>query len=218
MSTQTSYPSVGFGGQSASPYQNQALQQLIQQMQNAGQYSGAYGQGAGMLQQRALSGSPDLQAAEGQVADTLGGNYMAGGAGFNANVQAAIDKAKQTVIPQLQSRFEMGGQPTSALAQQGASNLLGQTVADTYAQNYQDERQRQMQAAGMSPGLAQADYFDANQLMQLGQGGAQGAQGVLGAINAGKVAPNYSNPWMGILGGLLGGAQAGANIYSQFAG
>jgi len=216
MSTKETYGDVGFGGQSASPYQNQALQALIQNMQNQQSFSGAYGQGAGMLQQRALAGSPELKAAEANADQTLAGNYMSGGAGFNASLNAAVDNAKRTTLPMLQSRFASSGQPMSALAQQTATNSLGQTIGDTYAQNYDSERQRQMQAAGMAPTFAQADYGDANQLMQLGEGGANSANGVLNAINQGKVAPTYSNKWMGILGGILGGANEGMSLYKGF--
>jgi hypothetical protein len=65
------------------------------------------------------------------------------------------------------------GLQQQALGQLGSQGLAGrglqQQAFGEYGTQFGRERALQTQLAGMAPGLAQADYFDLNQLMGLGQ-------------------------------------------------
>lgn len=183
--------------------------------------------------QRAMAGSPVTRAANQQAADTLGGNFLYGGEGFNA----ALDAASRKILPQLDSKFGAGGRLGSGLAATAQTQALG----DAFAGLYNNERQRQMQTLGMSPMLAQQDYFDFGQLANVGaqrqameQAGIdesmarhefsqnlpyqklQNYAGTLGGMipGAGNVQsqPTYRNRPAGVLGGALMGAKLGSIV------
>lgn len=95
-----------------------------------------------------------------QYADTMGGNYLYGGQGFNQALQAASNK----IIPQIDSRFAMAGRSGSGLAQTAQT----QALSDSFAGLYNDERGRQIQMSALAPQINQMRYADANTLGQLG--------------------------------------------------
>lgn len=110
---------------------------------------------------RALQGSPLNFAAQQQLGDTLGGQYFTNSPGFQNAVQATMD----AVRPSIDSTFAGAGRYGSGLhAQQ-----LGKGFAQGLAPLYESERNRQIQAAGMAPGVANQDYFDIAQLGNVGQ-------------------------------------------------
>lgn len=111
---------------------------------------------------RAVLGNPLNPAAQGQISDTLAGNYFAGGPGFDA----ARDAVASAVIPGVDSAFGMGGRFGGALQ----SEAIGRGVSRGLAPYLDAERNRMMQASEMAPGLAREDYFD---ISQLGQAGLQ---------------------------------------------
>ena len=73
------------------------------------------------------------------------------------------------------------------MADYGLQAQLGESDLNRQSQNYQAERARQLQAAGMMPGMAQAGY--ANSQALLGIGDAQQAQ------NQGQLDVDYGN-WL----------------------
>lgn len=167
---------------------------------------------------RALQGNPLLQMGQGQIADTLGGNYMAGGPGFDAFADAAWN----SVRPQVDSGFAGAGRYGS----NAHSEALGKGFGRAMAPLYDSERGRQVQAAFGAPGLAQADYADFDRLglvggarearaqqyadepyerlrryMSLVGGGGYGSQ----TTSSGQ----EGNPLMGALGGAAAGSMFG---------
>jgi hypothetical protein len=92
---------------------------------------------------------------------TLGGDYLAGGPGFNAAYQAASD----TIVPQVQSAFARSGRTNSGLAQEAQTRALG----NAFASLYDNERNRQQGALGMAPGMANLAYQPAAQLLNVGR-------------------------------------------------
>lgn len=110
--------------------------------------------------QRALAGSPLTSAAQNEMTRTINGDYLTGGAGFDAAYQAAANR----IIPQVASTFGVAGRGGSGLAQAA----LGQGLSDSFAGLYNDERQRQLQASAMAPSLAAQDYADIGQLANVG--------------------------------------------------
>lgn len=119
-------------------------------------------------------------AAEDQLAKSLGGQYLGGGTeylkpfasgeytyggeGFNAALEAARNK----ILPQINSRFEQSGRFGSGLSRQAEASAVGDAFAGLYnqgldrqlaasgalADQYQAERMNQMRALGLAPSVA----------------------------------------------------------------
>ena len=102
---------------------------------------------------------------------TIRGDYLYGGEGFNA----AVDAATRKIIPTLSSTFNNGGRGSSGLAQQA----IAQALSDSFAGRYGEERSLQEQAYAreranmqtgiqIAPTIAAADYNDAQALLGVG--------------------------------------------------
>jgi hypothetical protein len=131
-------------------------------------------------QQRALTGSPLTASAQQQQLGTVQGQYLNAGNPYLMNAlaapTAAATQAYNDAIKQAQSTASMAGRygsGTSADIQNRAAQTLATTLTNKYGdlayQNYGAERARQEAAALQAPQLAQADYQDINQLMNVGQ-------------------------------------------------
>lgn len=184
-----------------------------------------------MTEQRALAGSPVMRASNAELQRTLNGDYLHGGAGFNAAFQAAANK----IQPMVQSGFNQGGRLNSGLSRVAETQALG----DAFAGQYGAERNHQLQAMLFAPQAAQSDYQDLSALM--GVGDAREDQAQLGIDqsrqkhefeqmepserlarymamingNYGMSGQTSSQPFRGsrggrVFGGALGGASAGA--------
>lgn len=148
-------------------------------------------QALGLAEQRALTGSPLIDGAQGNINKTLSGAYLNGGNPAYGNmVERSIAPMRreyqETVMPGINAAFSAGGRYGSnsqANAMDHASDTylrnVGNTTAGLAYQNYGDERSNQMQAAGMAPELAQQDYYDIAQLGQVGTTREGMAQNVL---------------------------------------
>ena len=190
--------------------------------------------------QRALAGSPTLNNANVNMADTLKGNYLSPDS--NPWLKGAADRAMNDVQTRINSQFNNNNFGSTA-HQETLQRGLGEQANAIYGQNYANERNNQMQAANMSPTLASADYQDANYLQGIGaqrqglanqylgnsanafNGAAQfpydqlsrygdvvrAGQGVGGTTTTTSPNPNQSNP----MAGALGGGLAGYGIASQ---
>ena len=134
-------------------------------------------------QNRALQGNPLLPSAQQQQQDVIGGAYLQNNPYFNQALAGAAQGATQTyndAIAKAQGAASQAGRygsNVSADLQNRAATTLGNTLANKYGelayQNYGSERARQDAAALNAPALAQADYNDINQLLQVGQGQEQ---------------------------------------------
>lgn len=125
---------------------------------------------------RAMQGSPLNAAAQGNLTQTLNGDYLNAGNPYfqnamNAAIRPITQQYEQTVMPGLDSTFSAAGRYGSG-AHQSAANTgyqnymqaIGDTAGNMAYQNYGDERARQMQGMLMAPSLANQDYYDINQL------------------------------------------------------
>lgn len=156
--------------------------------------------------QMAREGFGPLNQANQLAEQTLRGDYLYGGPGFDAAVDAAYRKAK----PRIDSQFGLAGGHNSGLADEAMAGAIG----DAFAQQYNQERQRQMQMAGMAPGLDQARYFDTG---QLGAVGAQRQAQQQAEINADVNKFNYMRDegrrrlqdYMAAISGNYGGTKTG---------
>ena len=133
----------------------------------------------GLAGQRAMAGNPLLPAAQQQQQDVIGGQYLQNNPYFNQAIAGAGQAATQTyndAIRQAQGGASMAGRygsGASADIQNRAANTLATTLANKYGDlayaNYAGERGMQNQAAMNAPALAQADYGDIQQLLNVGK-------------------------------------------------
>jgi hypothetical protein len=143
----------------------------------------------GMMENRAIGGSPVLQAGQEATRAAASGEMLGPNPYFDETVQAAIRPLERSwnenVMPGINATFSGSGRYGSG-AHQRAMDSAGQSFAETVGdisgglayQNYADERTNQMGAAALSPSMAAADYSDIAALQQVGQTreGLAGAQ------------------------------------------
>jgi hypothetical protein len=188
---------------------------------------------------RALNGSPVQDAANNQLTDTLNGNYLYGGQGFNQ----AVDAASRRILPQIDSQFEAAGRTGSGLA----STARTQAISDSFANQYGQERENQMRGLLTSPSVQAQDYADIDRLKNTGSTleGYQGGllndqvnrynygqnitedqlkqymnliQGNYGGTTTTTAPPLTSNSGAGMLGGALGGASLASTLGASMGG
>jgi hypothetical protein len=115
------------------------------------------GQAWDMIANRAQAGSPLTSLSKGYVGDVLGGKYLGQDApGF----AAVLGRARNAV----NANYALGGRYGSGAHDAAIAQGLGGVLNDAY----QMERGRMDAAAQFAPQLAQQDYFDAQQLAQVG--------------------------------------------------
>jgi hypothetical protein len=131
------------------------------------------------LQARAMAGNPLLTQAQGNVSGMLAGDYLGGNPFFQGAFQPAATAAQTAFnksigdISSAASKAGRYGSGAMGTLQNQAAGTFAQKLADTAGklsyENYAQERQNQMRALGMAPGLAEADYGDINKLLGAGQ-------------------------------------------------
>lgn len=164
-----------------------------------------------LTEHRALAGSPVENSANALLSGTLNGDYL--------NNDPGLASQLDQVQGRINSQFAKSGTYGGSANQQ----LLARELGNVATQNYNDERQRQMQALLFAPQMANQDYFDIGQLQNIGaqkEAQAQMQQSApldalknyMGLISGNyggtstQVNPYYSNPLLGGLGGAAGGA------------
>ncbi len=130
-------------------------------------------------QNRALAGSPLLPAAQQQQQDVISGAYLQNNPYFNQALAGAAQGATQNyndAIMAAQGNASMAGRYGSGVSadiQNRAATTLANTLANKYGElaysNFANERARQDAAAMGAPALAQADYADIQQLLNVGK-------------------------------------------------
>lgn len=121
--------------------------------------------GFNLSTQRALAGSPTLNAANNNITNTLNGNYLSPDS--NPWLKSNVDQALNDVTGRVNSQFNNSNFGSSA-NQETLQRDLGSTASQMYGQNYTNERNNQLQAANLAPGLANADYLDSSMLQNVG--------------------------------------------------
>lgn len=168
-------------------------------------------QGANMQMQRGLMGSPLTDAAKQQNLSTINGDYL--DLSKNPGVQSAMGMARTGINSQF------SGENFGNSAHQ---EWLGKGLMSAAAPFYESERNRQTQAIGMAPGLANQDYQDIGQFQAGGQtldnapwNNLFNFQRAMGGAPGGTTTsqqPYFTNPLGGALGGAAGGAALGSVI------
>ena len=124
-----------------------------------------------LLEQRARAGSPANAAAENQITATLRGDYL-DPSFYKAQFAPVVEEFNRNVLPGIQGQFAKSGRygsGASALAVGDAGSRLAGQLGSIASQNMQNERQRQMAAAGMAPSISNAAYSDIGQLAAVGE-------------------------------------------------
>lgn len=124
------------------------------------QFSPESEQALEMARKRATEGNPLLGQAESALGDTISGKYLYGGEGFNA----ALDAAKNKILPEITSQFSKYGRSGGGLEKTAEVQALG----DAFAGLYDKERDRQLKAGAMVPDFMNADYADIDKLLKVG--------------------------------------------------
>jgi hypothetical protein len=138
----------------------------------------------GMIQNAVQGGNTSVQNSEAMLNRTAQGGYLNANPYLDQVYNTAANRGMQTfqnqVMPQIKAGAQgagMGASSRNALAQGQAAGQMGQGLLDlagqVYAPAYESERNRQMQAAQLSPTTAN---WGGQQLMNLGginQGMAQ---------------------------------------------
>lgn len=242
--TQTNDP---WSGQQ--PYLSQGFQAAQQYVLNSPQqffpnstvvpFSNQTEQSLGMIEQRALNGSPVQTNMNQSLAATLGGDYLAAG---NPHFEQMAGRVRSEVLPSINAGFNAAGRTGSGLAARAASLGLGDAIGALAHKDYGDERQRMLQAASLAPQAAALDYQDATMLGQVGgvredlagrqlqdqinrfnyqqQEPAQRVANYMALVGGGQyggtttaTSPLYSNRTAGMLGGALGLAGLGSSLF-----
>lgn len=174
-------------------------------------------------------GTPALNAAGSNIADTLNGTFLGQGNPYLADISQTV--AAQ-VLPQIQSGFNSGNRLDSGLATRAAAQGLGDAISGMYYQNYANERQNQIKSQAFAPLYESAVLQDLNAGLQAGSAYQQQGQNELNDLvnrwnydqnldwnklgnysqlvqgNYGGTTttqqPYYSNPTANILSGVTG--------------
>ncbi len=145
------------------PLQNQAIQQTAD-IANNGQNAAGVGSAANLEN------------------DILQGKYLNAG---NPNQNALNTAITNATLPAINATFSNAGRTGSGLNQYAVASGLGAALAQPQYQNYQYEQGLQQNAAGQTPGLAQAAYINPNNLYAAGtQQQQQNQQQLDAAFNA----------------------------------
>ena len=130
-------------------------------------------------QSRALAGSPLVPAAQQQQLATIQGGYLGNNPYLAQAMSGAASEATQRYMDAIQGtrsgaaqagRYGSGAMfEQQGRAQQNLANALAQEAGRLMYTNYGQERQAQQQAIQQAPQMAAADYFDIQQLQNVGQ-------------------------------------------------
>lgn len=126
---------------------------------------------------RALQGAPDINATRMNLTDTMSGAYMSPDS--NPYLKQMADTALDSVQGRVNSTMRgTGGYGGSAHAETLARSL-GDTAANIYGANYNNERTNQMRGMAFAPQMASMDYQDLGALAGVGDARQGMTQNVL---------------------------------------
>lgn len=175
-------------------------------------------QALAMTEQRALQGNPLLGVGQGAMMDSASGAYLNSNPYFDRAVSNALDPVQQRV----NSMFAGSGRLGSGANTEVMTRELGNVAANMYANNYENERTRQMAAAAMAPQMAAADYDDYGRLAGVGaarEGMAQAQlQDEVNRFNFNQTRDyDALARYMGLVGGGYGTSSQSQPVFSNSA-
>jgi len=152
---------------------------------------------------RATQGNQAVNTGQSMLTNTLRGDYLSPDSNpwLRQNVDAAMGQAQG----RLNSQFNNPGAFGSTAHQETMAKGLGGIGAQMYGQNYANERQNQMGAAGQALNYGQADYNDLNAMLGIGDTTRQLTQDQMTqAYNDWLEQRNYPLQQLDILGNTIG--------------
>jgi hypothetical protein len=152
---------------------------------------------------RATQGNAAMNMGQGMLQDTLSGRYMSPDSNpwLRQNVDTALGQAQG----RLNSQFNTPGAFGSTAHQGVMAKSLGDIASQMYGQNYMNERQNQMGAAGQALNYGAADYQDINALLAAGDTRRQLSQDYMNqGYQDWLEARNYPLSQLDILGNTIG--------------
>ena len=155
--------------------------------------------GIGMVQNRALMGSPTMTGAEASL------NQFIQGGQTNPFLDQMVNKAQQSVLGNAATADRRSGSFGNSGLAQSATQQMGDIATQMYGQAYGQDQANRMQAIGMAPTFGNAAYQDAAQLMNVGNIQQQQAQNPLDfGYQQFQEAQNYPFKQLQATGGVLG--------------
>lgn len=146
------------------------------------QFGDTTNQALGAYKNIATAGNPITQPTQNMLAGTLNGDYLHPESNpylqgmFDDAASAVTRQYREAVAPSIQAQFAASGRTGSGLyanamdsSRDTLSRNLGGMASNIFGGNYQNERNRQLQAASLAPQTAQMSYLDANQLLNVGE-------------------------------------------------
>lgn len=152
-STTTSEPPAFLQGPLRSA--TQQAQGGLQNLFNQGQGAGQTGAGLEALFQRGQAGSPLLNQAQQTTQQTLAGDFLSPDS--NPFLQSTFNRAADLTRGRLDTEFSGAGRNLGA-SQPARSEELQTLASNIFGGNFQQERDRQVTAAGQAAPLAGADF------------------------------------------------------------
>lgn len=160
------------------------------------------------FEQRSQGGPLDA-AGQAQALSTIQGDYVNAG---NPHLGRVSESIANQVAPQVQSRFALAGRGGSGAENSEFTRIMGDALAPYAFNNYEAERQNQLQAANQSPGVFQGlDYRNLGALQNVGATRDQQAQNIINAETLPQFDFNQLEPFrrLGTLQNMVGAGTVG---------
>jgi hypothetical protein len=148
--------------------------------QNFAPTTEAQNQGIQSLINTAQAGSPLIGNAQNTINNTASGAYLGQG---NPYFQGAFQNIADQIRPTIDSAFESAGRYGSGAAANAKADALTQAGANLGFQNYNTERQNQLNASLAAPNMAQAGFLFPQALYNAGTLQQQQEQARINAAN-----------------------------------
>lgn len=114
---------------------------------------------------RAINGNPLVNATQAEAMKNIQGGYLNG----NEFLRPQLDAEYARIGGNVNSQFATRGAYGSSANQEVLAREQMKAANDILGRNYDSERNRQFQAMGAAPQLAQQDYYDIGALREVGQ-------------------------------------------------
>lgn len=180
-----------------------------------------FSRGRGMLDS-APAGNYLNEASADQIKKTLGGDYLFGNPESQKAIDAITTQTTNRVMPGLDSKFAASGRYGSGLHKQALGQQIADTSASEMAKNYNSERSNMINASSIAPGVANSLDWKNQRLKDFANlisgnfgGTTTGTTtgNVISNSNSTGTAQEANNPLSSRVGGALGGANIGRQIF-----
>ncbi len=186
--------------------------------------------GMSLAKQSALGGAHNLLAPTlANVEATQSGRYLLPQSNpyleqtYNAAAAPVVQQFRDATEPGIQAEFARAGSfggsaqnQAESIAQQNLGNTLQNLATNIYGGNYEAERQNQIRQEGLVPGLLEATFAPASELMNIGGLQQQlGQQRLDTALQNAENRYNFPFQLLGQLGAALPTAVGGAYTSQQ---